>query len=288
MVVDCGSETADTYSNGFVLKYHYSAYLAVNHIWQDSEHCRAGCETRFDAMAEFGAEQAICRRAQDLLGDHFRERGYEDFPAARCAMGVILGQPPINKCRAGPKGKSYTECELNWERERWKEFGFKSFPEAFWSGLPGIKEEWRNRTYYAENSDHWINPSMEFNPAMADNGDWKIHYVSRIPKAGQDVVGLERNATFWILKQLRSKRKTRHIVTPDLTMDIFQKGFECFADHQEPWKWKCNYVPEEKQVFDEKHNLAMWWHPWGYANPPGKGSGGYQPTDLIEEHQKIA
>ncbi|KAI4145109.1 MAG: hypothetical protein LQ340_006414 [Diploschistes diacapsis] len=47
--------------------------------WHTHEHCRAGCETCFDAMAEFGAEQAICRRMKKW---------------AHCGMGFQL-KPPL-------------------------------------------------------------------------------------------------------------------------------------------------------------------------------------------------
>ncbi|KAI4155077.1 MAG: hypothetical protein LQ340_001234 [Diploschistes diacapsis] len=37
-------------------------YTLVLEKWEDAEHCRAGCETCFDAMHEYGAASAFCNR----------------------------------------------------------------------------------------------------------------------------------------------------------------------------------------------------------------------------------
>ena len=39
----------------------YEVYMATEG-WANPEHCRAGCETCFDAMHEYGAEEAFCSR----------------------------------------------------------------------------------------------------------------------------------------------------------------------------------------------------------------------------------
>ena len=88
----------------------------------------------FDAMAEFGAVQAVCRR---------RYRG------ASCAAGLVWGDPPGLKCDdVGPisgVGKNFrgtrvnmtgvmVNCTLNKMAPRWAELGYTSLEDAMSSG----------------------------------------------------------------------------------------------------------------------------------------------------------
>ena len=109
------------------------AYL-LGHRWEDAEHCRAGCETCFDAMAEFGAEQAICRRHS---GD------------AACAAGLVFGRPPGLGCTKDNhlEGTSnnfmgietdflgvFANCTLNKNAPRYAELGYATLNDAMNSG----------------------------------------------------------------------------------------------------------------------------------------------------------
>ena len=59
VVFQCGPGIDN--SNNSRDKAEYELRLK-RHNWWSAEHCRAGCETCFDAMHEYGAEQAICLR----------------------------------------------------------------------------------------------------------------------------------------------------------------------------------------------------------------------------------
>ena len=81
------------------------------------------CETCFDAMAEFGAEQAICRRA---LG---RPVGIGKRP--KCGMGLVKGKLPLENCKLSDGDSDLqTGCELEWGEPRYKELGYGSVDAA--------------------------------------------------------------------------------------------------------------------------------------------------------------
>ena len=105
------------------------AYI-LRHNWRDAEHCRAGCETCFDAMAEFGVEQAICRRHSGQ---------------AACGAGLVFERPPGLDCTKDEhlEGSSnefigietdfngvFANCTLNKNAPRYKEFGIPNLQDA--------------------------------------------------------------------------------------------------------------------------------------------------------------
>ena len=73
--------------------------------------------TGFDAMAEFGAEQAVCRRSN-------RD--------AHCAVGLVMGSAPALHCKDPPDIPGVaTGCDLNMKRARWAEMNFPDLNTAF-------------------------------------------------------------------------------------------------------------------------------------------------------------
>ena len=126
-----------------------TAYLALN-LWDEPEHCRAGCETCFDAMAEYGAEQAVCRRA--------RKTG------AQCGMGVVRGPAPLECGLDDPK-----KCKLLWDQPRWIELGYPTYDDAYYAGL---------------HSFQWDSEEAE-----EGDGDIRVYYVKELHKVGAEVHG---------------------------------------------------------------------------------------------------
>ncbi|KAI4153546.1 MAG: hypothetical protein LQ340_002262 [Diploschistes diacapsis] len=126
---------------------NYTIYLSGN-FWNNLEHCRAGCETCFDAMEETGAEQAICRRSVERFPLRF----------GRCGMGVIRGNDlPLDcglKADSLLDGIKQTEkggipadvfeseyCNIDWNPPRWKELGYASLDQALNAGLNGLDDK---------------------------------------------------------------------------------------------------------------------------------------------------
>ena len=91
-----------------------TAYV-LGENWKYLEHCRAGCETCFDAMAEFGAEQAVCRRKKGQ---------------STCAAGLVFGPPPALGCTSSPLlPGAQGNCTLNKRAPRWAEMGYSSLQD---------------------------------------------------------------------------------------------------------------------------------------------------------------
>ena len=98
-------------------------YLAVYGEY-DREECRAECESCFDAMAEFGAESAFCRRKRENWD------GEDTF----CGMGFVRWPNPPLACPTGPHAFKYgstqqpgcTDPHLEELMPRWWELGFPS------------------------------------------------------------------------------------------------------------------------------------------------------------------
>ena len=87
-------------------------------------------------MAEFGAEQAFCRR---------------EIGGAQCGMGFVQGPLPIN-------GHEH----LDWEKGREVELGYASFDEAMQKALDGEVRAYCAHLYdqtpsaYLNNDDRWM------------------------------------------------------------------------------------------------------------------------------------
>ena len=58
---ECRVDNPDANSSRLT-DYEYNLHME-NYRWDEGEHCRAGCETCFDAMEEYGAEGAWCARS---------------------------------------------------------------------------------------------------------------------------------------------------------------------------------------------------------------------------------
>ena len=111
------------------------------------------CETCFDAMAEFGAEQAICRRA---VG---RTMGIGKKP--KCGMGLVRGKLPLEDCTPSGGNKDVqANCELEWDMPRYKELGYSSSDEA-------MKDV---QVYYVQDLD---------SVGKEVGGDWGMEEVKR-------------------------------------------------------------------------------------------------------------
>ena len=147
-------------------------YLAVAGDY-DSEICRAMCESCFDAMAEFGAEQAICRSTLDVFAP-VTKRGH-------CGMGFVRFPYPPFACPTGRDSFPYRNTThpacgdpfLTWETPRWWDLNYKDLEAAALSaysrkgqrmaaaGPPGHNGDLR--VYYAkgyagtESDDWWQN-----------------------------------------------------------------------------------------------------------------------------------
>ena len=123
-------------------------YMATNDRWKEAEHCRAGCETCFDAMIEFGAEQAVCRRR---VSD------------ADCLMGIVRSPFVPVSCDVGkdrPKldpNLMAAQCTRFFPADVpiWRELGYQTWPSAH-EGR--IKED--VRLYYEKGAQDYVdNPS---------------------------------------------------------------------------------------------------------------------------------
>lgn len=99
------------------------AYIMFTPDWRNPDHCRAGCETCLDAMAEFGAEGAVCRRKKN-----------EQY----CGVGVVSGELPSEPClkeyNDGVYPTASVNCWLDSNAPRWREMGFRNLDEALDSG----------------------------------------------------------------------------------------------------------------------------------------------------------
>ena len=113
-----------------------TAYV-LGEQWNNLEHCRAGCETCFDAMAEFGAEQAVCRRKKGR---------------ATCAAGLVFGPPPALWCTTSPLLPGVQgNCTLNKRAPRWAEMGYSSVEDLMGGWTRMENEGWRDvKLYYME------------------------------------------------------------------------------------------------------------------------------------------
>ena len=162
-------------------------YLAVHGEW-DPEECRAECETCFDAMAEFGAEQAFCRRKKTLIdGEH-----------AACGMGFVRWPNPPLACPTGPHAFTYGSTErpactdpiLDEFMPRWWELGFESLQktldaafrrkgETIGAGVGNNNGD--VRVYYAHgydkvNKDDWWDHDDTFGAGLQDILESKLPY----------------------------------------------------------------------------------------------------------------
>ena len=71
-------------------------------------------------MAEFGAEQAACRRR---------------VGKSSCGAGLVFGKPPALDCTSSPLLPGVEgNCTLNKRAPRWAELGFESIREALDAG----------------------------------------------------------------------------------------------------------------------------------------------------------
>ena len=94
-----------------------------DHYWNNAEHCRAGCETCFDSMAEFGAEMAICQRneAQSMCGMGFVRTEWLPF----FCSGMHREWGNLSNPLCDPE-----DAYLDFFFDRWKELGYEN-PTAF-------------------------------------------------------------------------------------------------------------------------------------------------------------
>ena len=176
-----------------------TAYIVHSRAWDRTEHCRAGCETCFDAMAEFGAEQAVCRR---------RVHGFHEKPW--CGVGVVLGHVPAS-------------CYRKWltELKEWT-----AGKEEAWVSpwrLKGVWEWWdaHHQCYLEYDSPIYQELgyfSMEEAMDSARVGNIRAYYVEDLPHVGAEVEGELGKAA--LLKILLGKGRNDKVTEGDIRQTI--------------------------------------------------------------------